>query len=388
MEQILGGQIQSGTTPPFAVQLVFRERQRDGHRDWHGYGYFPIQYDNNWKLLRPVDSYTNYITTGISDSTVTYYASVDWTTFLTEGIKSVLGFNPPVVFMTFNAYTESMGDYFNPVNGQMKNNSINIKSLALWFNGADYGMVKGFSTSLAGSSSMLGNLQNHFNQLYIRQAEEEVKQGYLVSPDSSSYVRGGQFRVTTAIDAKLKVNNAINKFPNYLKYISSTVNSIVAGQVDNTVVQNLVRLMTFETNENTELQIPIQFEDQLVDMQPSFSQIKLVSDSPIIDTPVIIDGDVVYQQDNNGFAINEFQIYTKQNNQIKSANTVTGFPKNYADAMIVKALNSDQYHLVPKTFTPGSPKINARSNGNSDSTSILDFSGIKMVNLKIGNTLI
>lgn len=50
-------------------------------------------------------------------------------------------------------------------------------------------------------------------------------------------------------------------------------------------------------------------------------------------------------------------------------------------------MSGEEYHLVPKTFTPGNPKISASSDGSGDSTSILDFGGIKMVNLSLGNSL-
>lgn len=391
IESILGGQVQSGTTPPFAVQLVFRERRRDGHRDYHGYGYFPIEYEDGWSFLRDESSYDTYSTKRKHDGTVTYYASSDWTNFIANGVKDVLGFNPPIIFMTFNTASGDLGDYFKPDKGYMRKEVSNIKSLALWFNGQDYGMVKGYSTSLSGPSSMLSEIQDDLKKLYIRQVDEVAKEGYLVDPAASSYVRGGSFKVTTTIKASLKINTSINKLPNYLLDLQTTVseiNRISGAKLESEQTQELVRLMTFNVNEDAVLDIPIQFEDQLADMQPTFSGVQLLSDNPLVDTPAIIDGDVVYQQDNNGFAISEFQIYTKVGNTMRTLNSTEGALQKYASTFVVKPMSGEEYHLVPKKFTPGNPKISASSDGNHDSTSILDFRGIKMVDLSLGNSLI
>lgn len=390
MESILGGQIQAGATPPFAIQLVFRERQRSGHRDYHGYGYFPIRYEGGWSFLRNESTYATYSTRGKSDRTITYYASSDWTNFITNGVKEVLGVNPPIIFMTFNTATADVGDYFKPSQGHMRKGASNIKALALWFNGQDYGMVKGFSTSLSGPDSMLNKIQTDLQKLYIRQADEVAREGYLVDPAASSYVRGGTFKVTTAVKASLKINTSVNKLPNYLLNLQTTVsdiNRLSEAKLESDQVQELVRLMTFNINEGAILDIPIQFEDQLADMQPTFSGVQLLSDNPLVDTPAILDGDTVYQQDNNGFAISEFQIYTKVNGTMRTLNSVGGTLQKYASTFVVKTMSGEEYHLVPKTFTPGSPKISASSDGSGDSTSVLDFGGIKMVNLSLGNNL-
>lgn len=390
MESILGGQVQSGTTPPFAVQLVFRERRRDGKGDYHGYGYFPIEYENGWSFLVDESSYDTYITRRNHDGTVTYSASLDWTNFIANGVKDVLGSNPPIIFMTFNTASGDLGGHFKPDKGYMRKEASNIKSLALWFNGQDYGMVKGYSTSLSGPSSMLDNIQNDLQKLYIRQAGEVAREGYLVDPAASSYVRGGSFKVTTTIKASLEISTSVNKLPDYLLNLQTTVseiNRISGAKLESEQIQELVRLMTFNVNEDAVLDIPIQFEDQLVDMQPTFSGVQLLSDNPLVDTPAIIDGDVVYQQDNNGFAISEFQIYTKVGNTMRTLNSTEGELQKYASTFVVKTMSGEEYHLVPKKFTPGNPKIDASSDGNHDSTSILDFRGIKMVDLSLGNSL-
>lgn len=397
MESILGGKIQSDTTPPFAIQLVFREKQLSGPADHHGYGYFPIQYNNGWEFLRNPFDYIEHIARCSKDGSVTYHANKDWTNFVTNGIKEVMGFNPILIFMTFYQATNEIGDYFSPQKGHFRlphydiqTPPVNIRSIALWFNGQDYGMINGYSTSLKGSDSMLAKIQTDLSQLYIRQAGEVAKESYLVDPAASSYVSGGSFKVSTTIKASLKADDSVKMLPPYLLDINATVSDIntkSGGKLESEQIEELARLMTFSVNEDAILDIPIQFQDQLADMQPTFSSIQLLSDNPIIDTPAIIDGDTIYQQDSKGLAISEFQIYTKINGTMQAINTTSGTLQKYASAFNVKDINGNEYHLIPRTLTIGSPKIDA-SAGSGDSRTTLNFNGIKMINLSLGKSLI
>lgn len=390
MESILGGEVQSNTTPPFAIQLVFRERQRGGPDDYHGYGYFPIQYDNGWSFIRTADSYASYTTGERKDETVTYSAASDWTNFITNGVKEALANNPPIIFMTFNTARGDLGDYFKPSQGHMRKGRSNIKSIALWFDGQDYGMVKGFSDSLTGPSSMLGEIQSDLQKLYIRQADEVLKEGYLVDPSNSSYVSGGPVRINTTIKTSLGINHSVDMLPKHLLNLEITVadiNKASEAKLEPEQIKKLVELMKFSVHEQAVLNIPIQFQDQLVNMQPTFGGIQLLSDSLLTDIPVVIDGETVYQQDSKGLAISEFQIYTKVDDTMVALSSGENTLRKYATAFVVKSINGGEYHLVPRKFTPGNPKIDAASDGSADSTSILDFKGIKMVNLSIGSEL-
>lgn len=381
-ESIFGG-IANTTSiiPQYAVQLVFREKRKSGPADRHGYGYFPIQYMNGWSFVRLYQEHEDYAAADDADKTIIYYAKDTWNKFVTEGIRSAIGFNPIIMFMTFKTATtpEEMGRYFKPNQGHMRKGGSNIKSLALWFNGTDYGMMKGFSTTLTGTSSMLGKLQSDFQQLYIRQSNIEPKTGYLIDPATSSCVTGGSFNIVASIRASLKPNDSVHGLPEYLLNLEETLNLIKNDAKLPIDVDSLAKLMTFRFNEKAVIDLPIQLEDQLADMQSIFSGIRLLSDNPLIDTPVILDGNAIYQQDSNGNAIDEYQIYTKVNNAMSPINTVGGPLRDYDTAFNVKLLN-DEYHLVPKTFNSGNPGIDAASDGSSDSNSILSFSGIKMVN--------
>lgn len=392
MDSILGAPVQQGITPPYATQLIFRRQERGGRSDYHGYGYFPIQFegisDRGWKLLRNYETYVNYAPVENGDRTITYYANQGWAGLIGGGIKEVLTFTPLIIFMTYNVCRTPPGNDFYPGVGVMQySGGIDIKSLVLWHNGDDYGMVKGFTTNLTGAGSMLYLLQNDFNNLYIRQEANVNKQGYLIDPQSSSYVSGGFCKINTTVKVGLEINDKTEKLPKYLKNISTTVNSIVKDQVSGDIKERLAQLMTFEIDENMSFSIPIQFQDKLVNMQPSFGQITLLTDNPFVNTPVIIDDDTVYYQDAGGFAIDESKIYAKEGDQMKLASTSSGFAKNYADTFNVKTFNGE-YHLVPKKFVSGSPQIWATSDGSNDSNSILNFDGIKMVDLKIGNNLV
>lgn len=383
-ESIFGGAV-NNIIPPYAIQLCFRELQRAPGRDYHGYGYFPIQYSNGWTLMLNALQYEDYITYRKTNSTVTYNAKEKWSDFVTKGVYFSLGFNPLIVFMTFKQIgTGDWQHYFYPKKGHLKKGNTAVKSLALWFNGTDYGMIDGYSSLLTGTSSMLGKLLSDFGKLYIKQEGTKSLEGYLVNPTTSSYVTGGSFNITTNIEATLKTNDSVDKLPKYLLNLENTINSVnntFSIGLTEEQVQELAKLMQFNIHEDITTDLPIQLEDQLVDMQPTFNEIRLLSDNPLISTPAILDGQSIYQRDGYGAIIDESQIYTKDNNIMKPVNTVESLGK-YATAFNVKLLN-DEYHLVPKSLNSGNPGLDAASDGNHHSNTILNFNGIKMVKFSL-----
>lgn len=396
IDSILGGPVSDGTIPPFAVQLVFREKQQSGHRDLHGYGFFPIQYDKGtWKFFGNAETHANYIMSRQHDGEVTYMINDDWTTTLRDGIQKTLGFTPLIIFITFKQVAADLGDAFRTSLGQFKKRPTDIKSIILWFDGEDYRMVNGYSENFTGALSMLNFVQNDLNKIYIKQLKDENLTGYVIDPENSSYVMGGSFNVNVNFKAKLGINNTVKPLPEYLTQLNQILDDIELVEeitLTNETKARLVETMTFKVNETSSINMSVQIQDQLINMQPIFNDIQMLFNTKQVNAPVIVDksdgSTTVYQYCGDGTPIDEFTIYTKEGNSIIAANGRDLVAK-YADAFTIKLIDNTEYQLVPKSKSYiGSPRITADA-GDRDSYTKLDFGRIKMVDITIGpNTLL
>lgn len=390
--EIFGAEVVSDQNPPFALQLVFREQYREHkHNNERGYGYFPIEFqDLNYRFMRTPATYTAYTIREYTHPTTTYYAKDKWTEFTAEAVKEVLGFNPIVIFMTFNTAqsTGDFGDYFKPSNGYMRSADKPIKSLALWFDGANYGMVDGWSSKFYGTGSLMDLIYSDLRQFYVRQAKPNNTQGYLVDPESSSYVAGGSAVVNVQIKGAFKIKSEQDALPEYLSDITATISNInntSKANLDKDTIQKLSNLMQFQINETASIDIPIQFQEQVADMSSTFGMVQQLFDNPEISTPVILDDGKIYQTDSNGNAISELKIYAKDGNNMLPINMITNLNK-YDKVFNVKEFNGE-YHLMPKkVFGTGKPRISAGSVSEEHPTN-LSFDAIKMINLKYGEGL-
>lgn len=274
-------------------------------------------------------------------------------------------------------------------------NKTNIGSIALWYNGDSYGILNDCSSAFIGPTSLLAKLVGEFNNIYLRQSESVPMSGYLIDPTNSSYVTGGPFTVNILVQASLDKNESVKKLPDYLLNIEETVTGIInmatdgeqleptkIGDSEEATAGLLAKLMHFEVNEEQIIDIPLTIEDRLTDMSPIFSEVQQVSSNPLIQTPVIIDQGKVYQEDNNGNAINEQYMYTYEEDGMRLLQTSTDDTlRRYTNTFNIKKINGDEYHLCPK-FSMDSANIDAASDGNKDSNTILDFSGMKMIKLR------
>lgn len=374
--------------PAYSIQVVFRVEYKSGPRDLHGYGVFVKKRNGrSWDFIQKPGNSTKY-KTDKKDGTIIYKFKDQWDSYITENVRDVLNYNPIILFIDQNTFNVSLGDSFYTNSGgiKLKGSAANeyIGNIALWFNGDTYVMIPSINTGQR-AKSIDKVLKEDLYNIYVRQNDNRKLNGYLIDPDRTSYVQGGNASINFSLEVTL--NNSSNPIPDYLaneELLQSRINTIIQ---DETTSFRLAKQMTFSVNNPNSLVMPISVEDQLVSMRSVYSQIRNLFDNPTLTEPLILQESngifSIHQHDTNGNAIDEFEFYTIENNkpQLLQESALSTY---YDNLKLIKL--QDEYHLIPKipdsTLTP----LLYGTAGNDDAHSELDFSQLKVFKLKIGNT--